>query len=63
MTPLQQAADQAERGDSLLVVYVGHGAYWADVPGAQVHFAPEYEPGRRVYFLDPTGHEVELVEY
>jgi catechol 2,3-dioxygenase-like lactoylglutathione lyase family enzyme len=31
--------------------------------GAQVHFAPYYEPGRRIYFLDPTGHEVELVEY
>jgi len=39
MTPLQQAADQTDRGDILLVVYVGHGAYWADVPGAQVHFA------------------------
>ncbi|MGW0708569.1 hypothetical protein ACWD4G_21900 [Streptomyces sp. NPDC002643] len=25
--------------DTLLVVYVGHGAYWPDVPGAQVHFA------------------------
>jgi catechol 2,3-dioxygenase-like lactoylglutathione lyase family enzyme len=31
--------------------------------GATVHFAPEYEPGGRVYFLDPTGHEVELVQY
>ena len=31
--------------------------------GARVHFAPEYEPGRHIYFLDPTGHEVELVEY
>ena len=31
--------------------------------GAHVHFAPEYEPGRRIYFLDPTGHEVELVQY
>jgi catechol 2,3-dioxygenase-like lactoylglutathione lyase family enzyme len=31
--------------------------------GAHVHFAPEYEPGRRIYFLDPSGHEVELVEY
>ncbi|MFL6001096.1 MAG: hypothetical protein ACJ736_43600, partial [Streptomyces sp.] len=25
--------------DTLLVVYVGHGAYWQDVPGGQVHFA------------------------
>jgi hypothetical protein len=39
MTPVQQAADQAERGDILLIVYIGHGAYWSDVPGAQVHFA------------------------
>jgi catechol 2,3-dioxygenase-like lactoylglutathione lyase family enzyme len=31
--------------------------------GAHGHFAPEYEPGRRIYFLDPTGHEVELVQY
>lgn len=23
----------------------------------------DYEPGRRIYFLDPDGHEVELVEY
>ena len=34
-----------------------------DCLGVDVHFAPEYEPGRRIYFLDPTGHEVELVEY
>lgn len=39
MAAVQQAADQAMPGDILLVVYVGHGAYWADVPGAQVHFA------------------------
>ena len=31
--------------------------------GASVHFEPKYEPGRRIYFLDPDGHEVELVEY
>jgi hypothetical protein len=36
---VQEAAAQAERGDILLVVYIGHGAYWSDVPGAQVHFA------------------------
>ena len=39
MAPVQQAADQTERGDILLIVYIGHGAYWSDVPGAQVHFA------------------------
>ena len=21
------------------------------------------EPGRRIYFLDPDGHEIELVQY
>ena len=31
--------------------------------GATVHLEAEYEPGRRIYFLDPDGHEVELVEY
>jgi catechol 2,3-dioxygenase-like lactoylglutathione lyase family enzyme len=31
--------------------------------GATVHYEPSYEPGRRIYFLDPDGHEVELVEY
>jgi glyoxylase I family protein len=31
--------------------------------GAHVHFAPEYDPGRRIYFLDPSGNEVELVQY
>jgi glyoxylase I family protein len=31
--------------------------------GATVHFEPRYEPGRRIYFTDPDGHEVELVEY
>lgn len=31
--------------------------------GATVHLTGDYEPGRRIYFLDPDGHEVELVEY
>jgi hypothetical protein len=39
MGVVQEAADQAEPGDTLLVIYVGHGAFWDDVPGAQVHFA------------------------
>lgn len=39
MASVQHAADQTERGDILLIVYIGHGAYWSDVPGAQVHFA------------------------
>ncbi|MEV3859188.1 hypothetical protein AB0J38_33380 [Streptomyces sp. NPDC050095] len=40
MRALQEAAAAAEGPqDTLLVVYVGHGAYWKDVPGGQVHFA------------------------
>jgi hypothetical protein len=39
MGAVQAATEQVEPGDILLVVYVGHGAYWHDVPGAQVHFA------------------------
>lgn len=31
--------------------------------GATVHLEADYEPGRRIYFLDPDGHEVELVQY
>ena len=34
-----------------------------DQLGATVHREADYEPGRRIYFLDPDGHEVELVEY
>ena len=30
---------------------------------ASVHREADYDPGRRIYFLDPDGHEVELVEY
>jgi hypothetical protein len=39
MGAVQRAADQAEPQDTLLVIYIGHGAFWDDVPGAQVHFA------------------------
>jgi hypothetical protein len=39
MGTVQQAAERAEPGDTLLVIYIGHGAFWDDVPGAQVHFA------------------------
>jgi len=31
--------------------------------GIAVHGEADYEPGRRLYFLDPDGIEVELVEY
>ena len=31
--------------------------------GAEVHLEGDYEPGRRIYFHDPDGVEIELVEY
>lgn len=31
--------------------------------GVTPHFEQDYEPGRRLYFFDPDGIEVELVEY
>lgn len=34
-----------------------------DQLGATVHYEPRYDPGRRIYTLDPDGHEIELVEY
>lgn len=39
MDVVQRAAERVEKGDTFMVVYVGHGAYWGDVPGGQVHFA------------------------
>jgi hypothetical protein len=39
MDAVQRAADQVKAGETLMVVYIGHGAYWEDVPGSQVHFA------------------------
>ncbi len=31
--------------------------------GIEPHSEQDYEPGRRLYFFDPDGIEVELVEY
>ena len=31
--------------------------------GTTPHLEADYEPGRRVYVMDPDGIEVELVEY
>jgi catechol 2,3-dioxygenase-like lactoylglutathione lyase family enzyme len=31
--------------------------------GIQPHHEADYEPGRRAYFFDPDGIEIELVEY
>jgi catechol 2,3-dioxygenase-like lactoylglutathione lyase family enzyme len=31
--------------------------------GVTPHHEADYEPGRRLYFLDPDGIEIELVEY
>lgn len=40
MTELQRTADETGPEDTLLVVYVGHGMYWNDLPTKdQVHFA------------------------
>jgi hypothetical protein len=39
MEAVQQAARDTVPGDTLLVIYVGHGTYWIDVPGAEVHFS------------------------
>ena len=34
-----------------------------DEMGVGRHLEADYEPGRRAYFFDPDGYEVELVEY
>jgi catechol 2,3-dioxygenase-like lactoylglutathione lyase family enzyme len=31
--------------------------------GAKIHLEADYEPGHRIYVMDPDGHEVELVQY
>ena len=31
--------------------------------GRTIHLEADYEPGRRIYFMDPDGYEVELVAY
>ncbi len=31
--------------------------------GVSVHLEADYEPGKRIYFYDPDGIEIELVEY
>jgi len=31
--------------------------------GVQPHLEQSYEPGHRLYFFDPDGIEVELVQY
>ncbi len=31
--------------------------------GIEVHLEADYEPGERIYFYDPDGVEIELVEY
>lgn len=31
--------------------------------GVAVHREDDYVPGRRIYFFDPDGHEMELVQY
>ncbi len=36
---------------------------WLAERGIEAEIMDEYEPGRRAYFIDPDGFEVELVEY
>ena len=31
--------------------------------GVKLHLEADYEPGERIYFFDPDGVEIELVEY
>ncbi len=39
MRALQDEADKTTVHDTFLVIYIGHGAYWSDIPDAQVHFS------------------------
>lgn len=39
MAALEDEASRTTPGDTFLVVYVGHGAHWGDIPGDQVHFS------------------------
>jgi hypothetical protein len=41
MDAVTAAANAADKDDTLLVIYVGHGYRWADIPDADVHFAVE----------------------
>ena len=34
-----------------------------EAAGAKIHYYGDYEPGRRAYFSDPDGIEIEVVEY
>lgn len=36
---------------------------WLAQRGIETEIIDDYEPGRRAYFIDPDGFEVELVEY
>ncbi|GAA0396796.1 hypothetical protein [Streptomyces luteireticuli] len=39
MAALEEEAGRTGPDDIFMVVYIGHGAYWNDVPGAEVHFS------------------------
>ena len=34
-----------------------------EAAGAKIHTAYDYDPGRRIYFFDPDGIEIEVVQY
>ncbi len=68
------AAKQTARAiNDYLVVGLNHFGFVVDslatakerlvALGIEPHSEQDYEPGRRLYFFDPDGIEVELVEY
>lgn len=70
---LFQSTDETDAPNNYEVVGLNHLGFVVDdldatlerlhALGVQEHFMPEYDPGRRAYFMDPDGIEVELVEY
>jgi catechol 2,3-dioxygenase-like lactoylglutathione lyase family enzyme len=70
---LFQAAAEGDVGRDYTVPGVNHFGFVVDDLddararldrlGVTLHREDDYDPGRRIYFLDPDGHEVELVEY
>jgi hypothetical protein len=39
MRAVQDVADRAAADEAFMVVYVGHGAHWRDIPDSEVHFS------------------------
>ena len=70
---LFQAKEAGRAPSDYTVVGLNHFGYVVDsldsvkrklaTLGVEPHMEHDYEPGKRLYFLDPDGIEVELVEY